>query len=100
MPTLTNGGGLLLACTILVAAWIIWYAHRDWKQADRLADQRAQQRASQAKRHALDTLPICVAEQVRFGPGYMLGAAIEHERGQCTCTTADAELDQMIGGAR
>lgn len=100
MPMLNNGGGLLLACTILVAAWIGWYMHRDWKQADRLADQRAQQRASQAKRPNLDALPICVAEQVRFGPGYMLAAAIEHERGQCTCTTADAELDQMIGGAR
>ena len=100
MPMLNNGGGLLLACTILVAAWIIWYAHRDWKKADRLADQRAQQRANQAKRPNLDTLPICVAEQVRFGPGYMLAAATEHDRGQCTCTTADAELDQMIGGAR
>lgn len=88
MPMLTNGGGLLLACTILVAAWIIWYAHRDWKQA--------RQRDNQPQRPALDTLPICVAEQVRFGPGYMLAAATEHDHGQCTCTTADAELDQMV----
>lgn len=95
MPTLTNGGGLTLICLFLAVAWIIWYAHRDWKQADRLADQRAQR-----ERPDLDTLPICVAEQVRFGPGYMIAAAITHERGQCTCTTADAELDQMIGGAR
>lgn len=94
MPMLTNGGGLLLACTILAAAWIIWYAHRDWKKADRLADQRAQQRPN------LDALPICVAEQVRFGPGYMLAAAHNHDRGLCTCATADAELDQMIRGAR
>lgn len=99
MPMLTNGGGLLLACTILVAAWIIWYAHRDWKQAGERAEQQARQRNNQPKRPALDTLPICVVEQVRFGPGYMLAAAIEHDRSLCTCTTADAELDQMIGGA-
>ena len=92
MPTLTNGGGLLLACTILAFAWIGWYMHRDWKNADRLADQRAQQRANQAsqpKRPDLDTLPTCVAEQVRFDPRL-------HDRGLCTCTTADAELDQMV----
>ena len=90
MPMLTNGGGLLLACTILAVAWIGWYAHRDWKKADRLADQRAQQRPN------LDALPICVAEQVNFGPGYMIGAAIEHDRGLCTCATADAELEAMV----
>ena len=100
MPMLTNGGGLTLICLFLAFAWIGWYMHRDWKKAERLADQRAQQRANQPKRHALDTLPICVAEQVRFGPGYMIGAATEHDRGLCTCTTADAELDQMIRGAR
>ena len=91
MPMLTNGGGLLAVAIIAAAAWMIWEYHHPAE------DQRTDQ-AEQPARPNLDTLPICVVEQVRFGPGYMLAAAITHDRGECTCTTADAELDQMIGG--
>ena len=93
MPMLTNGGIILAVVILAAAAWMIWEYHHP-------AVTQPSTQAEQPARPDLDALPICVAEQVRFGPGYMLAAAIEHDRGQCTCTTADAELDQMIRGGR
>ena len=48
MPMLTNGGGLTLICLFLAFAWIGWYMHRDWQQANQRADQDERDAANKA----------------------------------------------------
>ena len=67
MPTLTNGGLIVL----LVVCWIAWYVTRSWR--------------TDPNRPALTDIPTCVQFALADHHGTPIRQAFMHDRGECTC---------------